>query len=257
MTVAGQDEVRRAGSTPIDNPLVPRLPITFRNVEILTVVYRTRADAIRALLPEPLEPVSDYCVVHIYRMNDAEWFGRYHESAVQVECRLPAPASLTGREERGVFSPYLYLEGDGPVSTGREVYGQPKKSGEPAIEVHGDLFVGRVRRNTIDVVTATLPYKQQRADAGALARPVAFTTNVNLKIIPSADGSPAIMQLTARDLEGVRVHEVWTGPATLELRPNAQAPVYRLPVLDVVTGFYWVADFTLPPGRVWYDYLRR
>ncbi len=255
--MAGQDEVRQAFSMPLDNPLVPRFPIAFRNVEILTVIYRTRPEAIRAVLPEPLEPVSDYGIIHIYRMNDAEWFGRYHESAVQVECRLQASLSLTGKEGRGAYSPYLYLEGDGPVSAGREVYGQPKKSGEPTIEVHGDLFVGRVRRNTIDVITATLPYKQRRATAEDLSRPVAFTTNVNLKAIPHVDGTPAIKQLTARNLENVRVHEVWTGPATLELRPNAQAPVYRLPVVEVITGFYWVADFTLPMGQVWYDYLKR
>jgi len=255
--VAGRDEVLGAFSSPIDNPLVPTFPIAFRNVEIVTVIYRTRPEAIRAILPEPLEPVSDYGIVHIYRMNDAEWFGRYHESAVQVECRLSASFSLTGRDERGAFSPYLYLEGDGPVSTGREVYGQPKKSGEPSIEVHGDLIVGRVRRNTIDIITATLPYKQQRAQADDLERVVSFATNVNLKIIPHVDGTPAIKQITARTLENVKVYEVWTGPATLELRPNAQAPVYRLPVLEVVTGFYWVADFTLPMGKVWYDYLKR
>lgn len=255
--MAGHDEVRQAYSTPLDSPLVPRFPITFRNVEILTVIYRTRREAIRAILPEPLEPVSDYGIIHIYKMNDAEWFGRYSESAVQVECRLPASLSLTGQEGRGAYSPYLYLEGDGPVSAGREVYGQPKKGGEPSLEVHGDLIVGRVRRNTIEVVTATLPYKQSRATPDDLSRPVSFTTNVNLKIIPNVDGTPAIKQLTARNLEHVRVHEVWTGPATLELRPNAQAPVYRLPVVDVVTGFYWVTDFDLPMGQVWYDYLKR
>ncbi len=254
--MAGRDEVRQAFSTPMDNPLVPRFPITFRNVEIITVIYRTRPEAIRAILPEPLEPVSDYGIVHIYRMNDAEWFGRYHESAVQVECRLPASFSLTRRDERGAYSPYLYLEGDGPVSTGREVYGQPKKAGEPSIEVHGDLFVGRVRRNTIDIITATLPYKQQRARAEDLGGVAAFATNVNLKIIPHVDGTPAIKQITARTFENIVVREVWTGAATLELRPNAQAPVYRLPVVDVVTGFYWVADFTLPLGQIWYDYLK-
>lgn len=70
-------------------------------------------------------------------------------------------------------------------------------------------------------------------------RNVAFATNVNVKIIRHVHGTPAIKQITARTLDGVIVHEVWTGPATLELRPNAQAPVYRLPVLDVVNGFYW------------------
>jgi acetoacetate decarboxylase len=46
---------------------------------------------------------------------------------------------------------------------------------------------------------------------------------------------------------------VWRGPGTLELRPNAQAPVYLLPVLDVVEAFHWVADFTLVYGEVLED----
>ena len=37
--MADQDEVRQGYSTPLDNPLVPRFPITFRNVEILTVIF--------------------------------------------------------------------------------------------------------------------------------------------------------------------------------------------------------------------------
>jgi acetoacetate decarboxylase len=41
----------------------------------------------------------------------------------------------------------------------------------------------------------------------------------------------------------------------VELRPNAQAPVFRLPVLEPLDGFLWRADFTLVAGRVVHDYL--
>jgi acetoacetate decarboxylase len=39
------------------------------------------------------------------------------------------------------------------------------------------------------------------------------------------------------------------------LRPNAQAPVHRLPVVEEAEGFFWLADFTLVPGVILHDYL--
>jgi acetoacetate decarboxylase len=51
------------------------------------------------------------------------------------------------------------------------------------------------------------------------------------------------------------IHECWSGPCTVELRPNAQAPVFRLPVVEPLNGVFWRADFTLVPGEVIHDYL--
>jgi hypothetical protein len=42
------------------------------------------------------------------------------------------------------------------LAHGREVHGQPKKIGEPLLEIRGDLMVGIVRRNGIDVLTGTI-----------------------------------------------------------------------------------------------------
>jgi acetoacetate decarboxylase len=242
-------EVARTFETPFDSPLVPRFPIEMRNTEILTVFYRTDPARARALIPAPLETVGDLVIIHIYHMNDSDWFGQYYESAVQIPVRLP------GSDIVGAYSPYLYLQSDGAVATGREIYGQPKKGGEPSLEVRGDLFVGTVSRNGIDVITVTMAYKQQRAQLADMARLADFRTNINLKVVPGVDGTDAIRQLTARTLANVTVHECWRGEATVELRPNAQAPVYKLPVLEVVQGFYWRTDFTLPFGRVIHDYL--
>ncbi|MBI4172850.1 MAG: acetoacetate decarboxylase family protein, partial [Actinobacteria bacterium] len=76
-------------STPFAAPLVPPLPIRLRRTEILTVVYRTDAEAAGALLPAPLALASDLVAVHVYRMHDAEWFGEYCESAWQLPVVLP------------------------------------------------------------------------------------------------------------------------------------------------------------------------
>ena len=84
---------------------------------------------------------------------------------------------------------------------------------------------------------------------------VDFVTNINLKIVPATVGGRGIRELTSRDLLELDVHEAWRGPATVELRPNAQAPVHRLPVREMLDGFYWRCDFTLGQGRLLHDYL--
>src|SRR4051812_43198104 len=62
-----------AWSMPWDAPLVPEFPFTFRNVEVMTLAYRTRIEAVQALLPSPLQATSDWVLIHVYNMHDVEW----------------------------------------------------------------------------------------------------------------------------------------------------------------------------------------
>ncbi len=244
------DDLLKPGfSTPWDAPTVPPFPFTFRNAEVLTVAWRTDPAAIEALLPPRLSASSDVVLAHIYKMNDTEWIGPYTESNVMVGVRYDD----TG--EAGGYSTHLFLSSEVGVVHGREIHGQPKKLGRPSLVAEGDAWVGRVERNGIDVLTATLAYKQQSGAIEQLAEYFDFAQNFNLKAIDHIDGRPAIRQLTARRLGALKVHECWTGPCTVELRPNIQAPVHRLPVREMLDGFYWRADFTLVQGRVLHDFL--
>ncbi len=242
------DIVKPGFSTPLDAPMVPPFPFTFRNVEILTLTYRTDPAAIRALLPEPLVSTGDTVMIHVYKMTDTDWLGPYHEVNVMVGADLPGKAT-------GAYSPYLFLSSDIGVAHGRETHGQPKKLGSPKLEFSSDLIVGSLERNGIDVLTGTMPYKQTPAQITDLSAIFPFATNLNLKAIDHIDGTPAIRQLTSRQLADVQVTECWRGPCTVELRPNAQAPLHRLPVLGMLDGFYWKATFTLVPGVILHDYL--
>jgi acetoacetate decarboxylase len=242
------DILRPGFSTPWDAPTIPPFPFRFRNAEILTVAWRTDAAAIARVLPPPLKATSDVVLAHIYRMTDTEWLGPYGEANVMVGAELP------GTPHRGAYSTYLFLSSEVGVSHGREIHGQPKKWGEPKLEARGDLVVGTVSRNGIDILTATMPYKQLAGNLAELDY-FDFAMNINLKVIDHIDGRPAIRQITGRRLAEVTVHECWRGPCTVELRPNAQAPVFRLPVCEMLDGFHWRADFTLTTGSVLHDYL--
>lgn len=243
-----EDDISTGGfSTPWDAPMIPPFPFEFRNAEVMTLYWRTDPAAMAFLLPPPLEPVGDIVCAHIYKMNDTDWLGPYAEANVMIAARLG--------DRVGAYSPYLVLSSDVGVAHGREVHGQPKKLGQPGIEFRGDLMVGTVARNGIDVLTGTMPYKQHRIDVGDMAPYFDFKTNLNLKSVDHIDGKPAIRQLTSRKLADVQVHEAWVGPCTVELRPNAQLPVFRLPVLEPLQGIYWRADFTLVQGEIIHDYL--
>jgi acetoacetate decarboxylase len=244
----------RAWSTPTDAPLAAPFPFSFRNAEILTLVYRTTKEAVQRLVPAPLVAASDWVLIHIYNMNDVDWLGRYGECNVMLGAELPAKSGKIS----GGFSPFLFLNSDGGLAQGREVHGQPKKWGNPRVEFRGDLIVGTLERNGIEVVTGTMGYKQSRGDLENLKRATFdFSTNLNLKILQHIDGSPAIRQITSRKLADVRVHECWSGPCSVELRANVLAPLYRLPVIETGDAYFWCADFTLVAGQVLHDYLAK
>ena len=237
----------QVSSTPFGAPLVPVLPVRLRRTEILSVVYRTAHAAANSLIPQPLRLASDLCVLHVYHMHDAEWFGEYCESAWQLPVLLPdgTPA---------VYSPFLVLESDGAVAAGREAYGQPKKAGQVSLAAHGDLLVGTVRRNSIQIAMATMCWKQRAGSGSELERLVpGADLNVNLRIRQEEEGIVS-RELVTRRFTDVIEHEAWSGTATLELRPNAQLPAYLLAVHEVVLGLHRTIDLTLPPGHVIHRY---
>ena len=241
----------QAWSTPLAAPLEPPFPFTFRDVEVLTLVYRTTPEAVRRLIPAPLVPMSDQVLIHIYNMNDVDYIGRYGECNVMLGAQLPGRIS-------GGFSPFLFLNSDGGLAQGRGIHGQPKKWGNPRVEFRGDLIVGVLERNGIDVVTGTMGYKHQRGDLVDLKREAFdFSVNLNFKLLRHIDGRPAVRQITSRALTDVKVHECWRGPCSVELRPNVLAPIYDLPVVQTADAYFWRAEFTLIPGTVVHDYLEK
>jgi len=237
----------QVSSTPFGAPLAPVLPIRLRRTEILSVVYRTTEAGANSLIPQPLRLASDLCVLHVYHMHDAEWFGDYCESAWQLPVLLPD-------DTPAVYSPFLVLESDGAVAAGRETYGQPKKAGEVRLAAHGDLLVGTVRRNGIQIAMATMCWKQRAGSGSELERLVpGADLNVNLRIRQEEEGIVS-RELVTRRFSDVIEHEAWSGSATLELRPNAQLPAYLLAVREVVLGLHRTIDLTLPAGHVIHRY---
>lgn len=240
-----------AHSIPLDNPLTGPPPARFKDSEVLVAQYRTNFAAIAALVPEPLKPISDVVMVQIGRWGDVAGMGKNtQEVNVMVQVEFDGPQGRV----TGAYSPYFYVDSDRAMAGGREFHGQPKRLGKVQLETREDLIVGTLHRNGINVFTATLGYKTQPCDISEVSKRVNFIKNINLKLIPQIDLSRGIRQITARDFVDVEVTECWTGPVTSRIEENIQAPLYRLPVVQHLEGYYWKGAFSLVGGVVLHEY---
>ena len=241
------DEVRRrAYSMPLTSPAFPRGPYRFFDREYFIITYRTEPAALEKILPEPLtfdEPIVKF---EFIRMPNSTGFGDYTESGQVI------PVLLNG--VAGNYTHAMFLDDGAPIYGGRELWGFPKKLGQPRLAVDKDALVGTLDYGPVRVATGVMGFKYEALDAAAVMKSLA-APNYLLKIIPHVDGTPRILELVEYYLEDVTVKGAWSGPGTLELFWHALAPIAELPIVDLVSTVHIVADLTLGLGKVVYDYL--
>jgi acetoacetate decarboxylase len=149
----------------------------------------------------------------------------------------------------------MFLNDEPPIAGGRELWGFPKKLADPTLHVEVDTLVGTLDYGPVRVATGSMGYKHKSENLTTVETALA-SPNFLLKIIPHVDGTPRICELVEYYLNDITVKGAWTGPAALDLRPHALAPVAELPVFEVFSGVHIIADLTLGLGKVAYDYLR-
>jgi acetoacetate decarboxylase len=242
--------LERAFAMPLTSPAYPPGPYRFVNREYLIITYRTDPARLRAVVPGPLELDEREALVkyEFIRMPDSNGFGDYTESGQVI------PVSFRGR--KGSYTHCMFLDDEGPIAGGRELWGFPKKLAQPTLRTEIDTLVGTLDYGPLRVATGTMGYKHRQADLALVGASLA-APNFLLKIIPHVDGSPRICELVEYHLQDIALKGAWTGPAALELTPHALAPVADLPVLEIVSAIHILADLTLGLGNVVHDYLRQ
>jgi acetoacetate decarboxylase len=130
-----QDTVRTtAFAMPLTNPAFPPGPYRFINREYFIIRYRTDPEALRRLVPEPLELTEPVVNYEFIRMPDSTGFGDYTESGQVI------PVSYQG--QAGGFIHQMFLNDHPPIAGGRELWGFPKKLAQPKLAVETDTLVG-------------------------------------------------------------------------------------------------------------------
>jgi acetoacetate decarboxylase len=251
-----RDEILALPSIPVLGSSYMKPPNRFIDREYLIITYESDPEAIRRLVPEPMQPRGNQVVFEVMRMPDSSGFGDY------TECGLVIPCTLNG--ENVSFPLMMFLDDEPPISGGREIWGFPKKYGHPKLEIVHDTLTGTLTYGGQLVAVATMSYKQENlltnGDFVHLRDPAVIrdrlgAKQVNLKLIPCVTGALSVAQLVSFHMTDIVVKGAWAGPARLHLVPHVNAPLADLPVRRIVSGSHFVADMTLPYGKIEHDYL--
>jgi len=235
-----------AFAMPLTNPAYPRGPYRFIDREFLVVTYRTDMDALKRVVPEPLEVTEPLVKYEFIHMPDSTGFGAYFESGQVIP--------VTYKGQKGGYVHAMYLNDGSPIAGGREIWGFPKKLAEPRLRVEKDTLIGTLDVGSVRVATGTMGYKYKSLDHDTVLKALKAPSFL-LKIIPDVDCSPRICELVRYYLTDLTVKGAWEGPAGLELADHALAPVAELPVNEVVSAVHILTDLTLGLGEVVHDYL--
>lgn len=241
------DEVRRQSTTPLGAPAYPSGRYRFTGREYLNILYRTDAEAMRRVVPEPLTVGDPLVKFEVMRMPDVTGLGAFTESGQVLQVEYEG--------ERADYLHAMYVDSLASIASGREISAFPKKSGTPQLYVDSDTLVGTLDYGTLRVATATMGYKHaplSEEDAVAeIGRPT-----FGLKMLPGYDRRPRILELVRSQITDVTVRGAWTGPARLQLFEHALAPLADLPVREIVSVSHILADLTLGRASLVFDYLQ-
>jgi acetoacetate decarboxylase len=240
-------EVRRQSTTPLGAPAYPAGRYRFTGREYLNILYRTDAEAVRRVVPEPLTVGDPLVKFEVMRMPDVTGLGSFTESGQVLQVQYEG--------ESADYLHAMYVDSLASIASGREISAFPKKAGTPSLYVDSDTLVGTLDYGSLRVATATMGYKHApMSDEDAIAeigRPT-----FGLKVLPGYDRRPRILELVRSQITDITVRGAWTGPARLQLFEHALAPLADLPVREIVSASHILTDLTLGRASLVFDYLQ-
>jgi acetoacetate decarboxylase len=241
------DRVAKRFTSPIAAPAYPPGQYRFFDREYLNIVYRTDPDALRAVVPEPLEIDEPLVRFEIMYMGDVGGFGPYTEGGQAIPVRFEG--------EEGEYLHAMYLDNFAATVSGREMSAYPKVMGEPRLRVEQGALIGTIDVTSERIATATMGYKHRELDADEARRQIAVPTYM-LKVVRGYGFRPMVCDLVRTQINDVVVKGAWTGTARLQLFAHALAPLADLPVLEVVEASHILTDLTLEGVEPVHNYLQ-
>ena len=232
-----------------DKPFYGTPPYRFENSENYYISFRTDPAVIRALVPEPLIPISNGQLYILFSWHKIV-------SPVKIdylEAYLTIPVSL-GMTFCG-YVPVMYLNKTAGVIPGRAIWGYNKMGADIEFtEKENTISITVTHLDTLIIkafFTLGEPFTpQEQSEAPNI---------INMKYIPSVieDAPPDVKQLAISPIVDSRTRLIRPGKASLEFYRSAYNPFHKIPILEIIEAGYTVNSFTMIHGQVLYDYLKK
>lgn len=198
----------------------------FLGVRELTVYFETTAEAIRELLPPPLEPAPDPLgVVRFTEVGNSNCMGSFNGGGVYLRARYQ---DVTGHY--CVAAPRSTADA---VIVGRDIFGEPTKLARVVFDTTNEHVWGHAERHAVRYLSA-----RGRFDEDTAPGRDAFTS-FQFKFLPRSDGTgfdcaPRLLQVTST----LNATIASRGRGELVFRESPHDPLADIPVRQVVEAVY-------------------
>src|SRR5262245_8649772 len=152
----------------------------FSHIRALTVTFLSDPAVIAEILPPPLEPdAQPRATVTVAAIGRSNCVGPFDGASINLACRY--------RGEDGFYCLTMPMSTDTAVVFGRELYAEPKKLAEIALDVDVDRrrARGTVRRHGITYIEIEGGFEAAPQPASSSS----VTRHYYFKFLPQADGS--------------------------------------------------------------------
>ncbi len=198
----------------------------FLGARTLTVLFETTPQAIKALLPPPLEPTPEpLASAWVGEIRNSNCVGPFLGAALYVRARY--------KDIVGNYCVTMPMSTSEAVTFGRELYGEPKKLAKVVFEREGDHVWGTVERHDIRY----LSLRGRMSEKGPTGRQE--TSSFFFKFLPRPDGAgfdhpPLLVHVTGE----AKVQLAEQGRGEVVLRDSPHDPVADIPVSQVIRALY-------------------
>ncbi|PTE92300.1 acetoacetate decarboxylase [Staphylococcus equorum] len=241
-----KEDLKNIVTTPVNAPAFSPTNSFFKNREYVNVMYETDIEALKRVVPEPLEVTSNLIKFEIINMPDSTGLGSYMEAGQVI------PVEYNG--EQGEFYLSMYVNNQAAITSGREIAAFPKKSGHPNLYIDNDVLVGTLDYGSLRVAQTTMGYKHFPMDEEE-AKNIIAQPQFMLKQMRDYNGELEKSELTRSQITDFQIQEAYRSPVRLQLFEHVMAPLADFPVRKIVDGQHIIANLYLGRPKKIYDYL--
>jgi acetoacetate decarboxylase len=219
---------------------------------MLTVLWETKPEIVRRVLPPPLKPIDRPIVLaFISNYPNTNQGLSYHEGALMIRCEYNG--------EPGNYYLAMPVTDDRALLGGREIFGFPKKIANVHLERNGDevyAYSERLGVKTIEI-RAHLAESFNEPETPQLIKTLGLfpgrnqnTVNYNFKYFPAPnkegfDYDPWLV----RQETAVRPKSMETANVEITLRSSVHDPWGEIEIEKILGGLFLNTDNTMYPGQ--------
>ena len=198
----------------------------FLGVRQLSVYFESTAEAIRELLPPPLEPAPDPTgVASFAEIGNSNCMGGFNGGGVYLRARY--------QDVTGFYCVAAPRSTADAVTVGREIFGEPTKLARVVFDATDEHVWGHAERHEVRYLSARGRFDED-ADVGRHE----FST-FQFKFLPRSDGAgfdcaPRLLHVTST----LNATTARRGRGELVFRESAHDPLADIPVRQVVEAVY-------------------